>query len=344
MNKDLFYTLLDNMSVTGYEIELQKKLIEHMTPHCDKIITDYTGNVICAINPDAPFKVMLAGHIDEIGLVVTNIQGNGYIRVTRAGGARPYCYPGNQMVIYGENGPIYGTVVCNEAVSKEPKVSDIAIDIGAKDAEEAGKYVAVGDPVHVRTFRTELLGNLLCSRAIDDKGGVFIVMEALKRARERGCKIGVYAAATVGEEGTGRGAHWAGLGIDPNVAIAVDVTFAQDYPGGDPNSSGDIKLGAGPVICHSSLANKKINKLLMTCAKYKEIPYQAETFPGRTSTDADTLHLTCNGISTALLSLPLRYMHTPTEVCSLDDVENSINLLAEFLCRIDENTDIDPFK
>ena len=158
-----------------------------------------------------------------------------------------------------------------------------------------------------------------------------------------GCKIGVYAATTVGEETTMRGAYWAASRVKPDVAIAVDVTYAQDYPGTDPAESGDVKLGGGPVICNSSIANKKVNDLLKKCAKERSIPYQIESFLGRTGTDADKMHQTGEGVVTALLSLPLRYMHSPSEVCHFDDIENAIELLARFLCSIDENTDLDPF-
>ena len=129
----------------------------------------------------------------------------------------------------------------------------------------------------------------------------------------------------------------------PMGAIAVDVTYAQDYPGTDPNESGPVKLGKGPVICNSSIANKKVNQLLKDCAVENGIPYQIESFLGRTGTDADKIHFANQGITTALLSLPLRYMHSPSEVCHFDDIENAIELLARFLCSIDENTDLDPF-
>jgi len=178
---------------------------------------------------------------------------------------------------------------------------------------------------------------------VDDRGCAFIILEALKLAKEKGCKIGVYAATTVGEETTMRGAYWAGSAVQPNVAIAVDVTFASDYPGTSAKDSGSVKLGKGPVICNSSIANKKVNNLLKACAADKGIPYQMESYMGRTGTDADKLHFTGTGVTTALLSLPLRYMHSPSEVCHLDDIRHSIELLAEFLCRIDENTDLDPF-
>ncbi len=344
MNKEFLYTLLDSMSVSGHEISLQKKVIEEMKPFCDEIRTDYTGNVISILNPDAPFKVMLAAHIDEIGLIVTHIQENGLIRVSRSGGIFPRTYPGHQVVIHSETGKVYGAVVNNKDMDKEKlETGDLYIDIGAKDGDDARKYVQEGDPVHLNTYHQALLNGYLSARAVDDRGCAFIILEALKLAKEKGCKIGVYAATTVGEETTGRGAYWAGSTVNPNVAIAVDVTYASDYPGMDPKESGSVKLGKGPVICNSSIANRKVNNLLKAAAKEKGLPYQVESYMGRTYTDADKLHCTGTGVTTALLSLPLRYMHSPCEVCHMDDIETSIQLLAEFLCRIDENTDIDPF-
>ena len=345
MNQEFLFTLLDSMSVSGHEISLQKKVIAEMTPYCDKILTDYTGNVISILNPEADFKVLLAGHIDEIGLIVTHIQGDGLLKVAKAGGIRARMYPGHQVVIHGEKGPVYGVVINSKAMNKaDLEASDLYIDIGAKDSQDARQYVQEGDPVHLNTYHQALQNGYLSARAIDDRGGVFIVMEALKRARERGCKVGVYAVSTVGEETTGRGATWAACGVRANAAIAVDVTYATDVPGTKPEESGSVKLGKGPVICNSSLCNKKLNDMLKTCGKEKNIPYQVESFIGRTSTDGDTIHLAGTGTTTALVSLPLRYMHNPCEMCSLQDVENAIELIAEFLCRVDENTDFDPFK
>ena len=344
MNKEFLYTLLDSMSVSGHEIELQKKVIAEMTPYCDEIRTDYTGNVISILNPDAPFKVLLAAHIDEIGMIVTHVQEDGLIRVGRSGGIRAHTYPGRQVVIYGQRGKIYGTVIDNKDMEKEKlKVGDLYIDIGAKDAADALNYVQVGDPIHADSYHKELLNGYLAARAVDDRGCAFIILEALKRAKEMGCKIGVYAATTVGEETTMRGAYWAASRVKPDVGIAVDVTFASDYPGFDPKDSGSVKLGKGPVICHGSITSKKVNDLLKSCAANKEIPYQVETYMGDTHTDADKIHFSGEGVVTALVSLPLRYMHSPSEVCHLEDIENSIQLLAEFLCSIDENTDLNPF-
>lgn len=344
MNQEFFHTLLDSMSVSGHEIPLQKKVIAEMKPHCDEIRTDYTGNVISILNPDAPFKVMLAAHIDEIGLVVTHIQENGLLRVGKAGGVRPMTYPGHQVTIHGENGNVCGVVAYDaEMPKKELKVTDLCVDIGAKTAGEAKKYVQPGDPVHPNVHPQQMPCNFFTARGIDDRGCAYIILEALKRARARGCDIGVYAVTTVGEETTGRGAYWCGSRVRPDVAIAVDVTFASDAPGQDPKTSGDVRLGGGPVLCNSSIGSRKINALLKSLAAEKNIPFQVETYMGDTCTDADQLHRTGDGVVTALVSLPLRYMHCPSEVCSLDDVENSVALLTELLCAIGPDTDLDPF-
>ena len=345
MNKEFLFEMLDTMSVSGNEIGLQKKVIAHMKDYAHEIRTDYTGNVLCVLNPEADFKVLLTGHIDEIGLVVTHIRSDGLLKVAKAGGIHPSAYPGHQVMIHHGDQKIPGVVILNDAMTKgDGKDKDLYIDIGAKNGEDARRYVEEGDPVHLHTYHLPLQNDLLCARAIDDRGGAFIVLEALKKAREMGCSIGVYAATTVGEETTMRGAYWAASKIKPDVAIAVDVTYAQDYPGTDPAESGDVKLGAGPVICNSSIANQKVNDLLKACAKERQIPYQGESFLGRTGTDADKMHQTGEGVVTALLSLPLRYMHSPSEVCHFGDIQYAVDLLAAFLCSINSATNLDPFR
>ncbi len=343
MNNDFFFEMLKTSSVSGHEITLQKKVMNYMSGYADSVLTDYTGNVTHVINPQAPFKVMLAGHIDEIGLIITHVLDNGLIKVTNAGGIRPSMYPGHKVVIETNTGPIYGAVLVNSELKGDIKVEDLSIDIGAHDKKQALEYVQLGNPIRLDTNERLLLNNRVTARAIDDRGGAFICIEALKRAKEYGCKIGVYATTTVGEETSMRGAHWASARIKPNLGIAVDVTFATDYPSTKPWQSGDVKIGGGPVLCNSSIANKKANELLKLVASKYNIPYQIEAFVGRTGTDADKIHTSMEGFNTALVSLPLRYMHAPDELCSLDDIENCIELLARFLCEIDEKTNLDPF-
>ena len=162
MSKEFLYSLLDSMSVSGHEIPLQKKVIAEMTPHCDKIITDYTGNVVCVLNPDAPFKVMLAAHIDEIGLIVTHIQPDGLLRVSKSGGIFPGVYPGHQVAVHGYAQTVYGAVVRSKDMDKaDLKADELYIDIGAKDAADARKYVQEGDPVHMNTYHQEMINGFL---------------------------------------------------------------------------------------------------------------------------------------------------------------------------------------
>ena len=346
MDKQFLIEMLKTDSVSGKEIKLQKKVLKHYRDVIDEQITDLSGNVINIINPYAKTRVLLCGHIDEIGLYVTHITKDGFIKVTQAGGIYPTTYLGHHVMIHSENEDISGVVVNIRELSqqKDLKVKDLTIDIGAKDDKEAAHYVQIGDSVTFDTPINELLDHKLTARAIDDRSGAFIVLEAVKKAQAMGCKIGAYALTSTGEETTSRGAYFASSKIKPNMAIIVDVTYTSDYPGVDASGSGEVKLGQGPVLCQSSIVNQNMNTKLKAIANRLNISYQIETFAGRTFTDADKIHFTNEGVPLCLISLPLRYMHNPAEVCDLRDIQNSIDLIAAFLCEIDETFNLDPFK
>lgn len=346
MNKDILFEMLNTNSVSGKEIELQKKLIKHYDSNMDTYITDETGNLAHIINPESEFKVLLAGHIDEIGLVVTGFTPDGYLKVTNAGGVYPSSYLGHQVLVYTKKGTLSGAVVTTRELIKKSdiSVSNITIDIGVSSKEEASNYVAIGDTITFDVQPKLMLGDKLSARALDDRIGAFIILEATKKAKELGCKIGAYAASTVGEETTKRGAYFMAARVQPNLAIIVDVTFASDYPGVNQYESGEVNLGKGPVLCMSSIINDKINDRLIEVANNNNIPYQMETFVGRTGTDADQIHFTNNGIPLALVSLPLRNMHTPAETCDLKDVEYSIDLIAKFLVELNNGINLNPFE
>ncbi len=346
MNRDYLETILKTMSVSGHEEELQKKVICHMKEYADEIVTDVTGNVISVLNPESDSKVLLCGHIDEIGFIVTNIQPDGSLKVTNAGGVRAVLYLGSQVQIKTKTGIINGVVITNSSLTKRNDLgcSDLTIDIGASNKEEALAVVSIGDPVCAKTDVLPLMNDRLAARAMDDRIGAFIVTEALIRAKEKGCTAGVYSATTVGEETTMRGAHWSAAKVKPNCAIAVDVTYTSDYEGVDANSTGEICLGKGPVLCHSSIVSKKMNHLLEECALDLNIPLQYEIAPGRTGTDADKVHFANDGIPTALVSIPLRYMHSSIETLDMKDVEQIIELLSEFVCRYHSDINLNPFE
>ncbi len=345
MNKEFLYTLLNTVSVSGCEEPNQKNVLDYMKDVADQQIVDPVGNVINVIHPGAEMKVLLGGHIDEIGFRVTYIDDRGMIHVQKAGGVRPILYVGMPMQIIHEVNEEGKTryqktegvgVVTSELTKKgDMKDSDLLIDIGASSKEEASACVSVGDPVCADTTVHDLLNDRFSCRALDDKTGAFVILEAARRAQEKGCKNGIYANTTVGEETTGRGAYFAGARIQPDCAIIVDVTWANDCPGTDPADTGDVKVGGGPVLCQSGMVNKKMNRLLEEIAKEKNIPLQYEVAGGRTATDGDVVLQTGYGVPIALVSVPLRYMHSSVELASYQDLENCIELISEFLVRID---------
>ncbi len=345
MNKEFLYELLKTGSVSGDEVRIEKKIYGYMQGKADEVTVDELGNVTAAVNTDASFKVLMTGHADEIGLMVNAVTEDGMLRVTDIGGIHESDYPGQKVRIYTERGVIYGVVVTSKDIreKKELEASDLTIDIGAASKEEALEAVALGDTVTFDTDVRELLGNRITGRALDDRLGALIVMEALSLAREHGASVGVYAASTTGEETTMNGAYFTASRVKPDIAIAVDVTYTSDYPGMDIGVTGDVGLGRGPVLCNNPSIHKKVNALLRDAAEKAGISIQTEAANGRTGTDGDVMHRTGIGVPFALVSIPLRYMHSPAECADLTDVENCIKLLAEFLCSLGEDTDLKPF-
>ncbi len=345
MNKEFLFELLRTGSVSGNEAELEKKLYDYMRDKADRVTVDELGNVTAVLNPEAEFKVLLAGHADEIGLMVTAVAGDGTLMVRKIGGIYPTTYPGHKVRIYTKNGVLYGAVANSREIAKNKDLgaSDLRVDIGAKDKEDALRHVELGDTVSFDTDVRELLNDRITGRALDDRLGAFIVMEALAEAKKKGASVGCYAAATTGEETTGNGAYFTASRVQPNLAIAVDVTYTSDNCGISAAETGDIALGKGPVLCNNPSIHKKLNALLRDCAEKLELEVQIEAAGGRTGTDGDTVHRTGIGVPFALVSIPLRYMHNPNEVGSLQDVQGCIDLLAEFLVSCRADLDLKPF-
>lgn len=341
--RELLYKLLKTPSPSGSELNIQKLVIEEMKDISDKVITHHNYNVINVINPESPTKILLCGHIDEISLYIEKINSNGTCQLARAGGIRPHMYAGHHVrVINQKNEEIYGVIGYTPNMEKL-KHTDLVLDLGTSSKEETEKLISVGDPVvHVMDY-TELQNNFLAGRALDDKLGVYIVLEALRRSKERGAKVGVYASSTVGEETTGRGARMAAQVVNPTCAIAVDVSYATDmnYLEG---LTGDTSLGKGPILTRGSIMNPKIHDKLLEHANKLGIKIQLDISTSRSYTDADDIYDRHYGIPTYLISIPLRYMHSSVEVCSMKDVEEIIELITEFIVNFDENMEFDPFK
>ena len=333
MNEKFLNNLLNSISVSGYEEQVQDIVTEEMKEYTDEIRRDEMQNLTCILNPENDVRIMLSAHADEIGLMISNIREDGRLQVIDRGGIVPATYPGRQVRIKTKNGEVYGVVEAYRDLFKEENLGTkhFLIDIGAKDREDALKNVSLGDPIVPDTHIRKMTNGKFTARALDDRVGVFIIMEALRKAKAEGCKVGVYAASTVGEETTMSGAYWTSTRIQPDLAIVVDVTYTSDYSGTNAADFGTVKLGGGPVLCNSPMVVKKLNEEMKACAKKVGIEVQMEAASRMTYTDGDKIHFSNQGVPMVLVSIPLRYMHTPAEMADLKDVQDCIDLIAEFL-------------
>lgn len=349
-SKDFLHEILTTPSPTGSEQAVQRLVRDRMKRYADHIETDLHGNVIVALNPKASRRVMLAGHCDQIGLMVRYISNEGYIYVSSLGGMDIGVLPGARVTIHGEKGPVNGIIgrkplhhqSGEERERPKNDIEKIWIDIGAKNKREAERRVAVGD---CATFQLEVLelGNgLFSGPGLDDKVGLFVAMETLRLCSEKGISVGLYAVSTVQEELGLRGAHTSAYGINPEVGIAIDVTHATDNPGSENPKATPCKLGAGPAISGGPSTNPVVEKLLKDSAKKTKTPFQFTPTARPLGNDANTMQLTRGGVATAGIGIPNRYMHTQVEVCSYKDLEGAIRILTHFVSHITAKTDFRP--
>ena len=327
-------SMLESPSPSGYEKPVQIIWSEY-TKKFAEVRFDKLGNAIGEVNNGGKPRLMLAAHCDEIGFMVTYIGGDGFLYFASMGGFDQSIIPGRRVVVHTTSGPVSGVIgkgpihlMSAEDRNKPSRIKDLFIDIGAKDKDEAESIVAIGDPVTYTYEFMELRNGFAVARGFDDRIGSFIVAEALRRvAGSKKLKASVCGVSTVQEEIGLRGAQASAFGVDPDVAIAVDVTHATDYAGIDKKQNGDIKLGGGGAVSRGPFLNPRLFDLIVEMAKKNDIPYQVEGAPGSTGTDANAIQVTRAGVATGLISIPLRYMHTPVEMLALDDVENIIRLI-----------------
>jgi endoglucanase len=353
MDKDsmiFLQRLMDTPSPSGFEAEIQQCVRERMTPFTKDVETDVHGNVIGRLNRGAPLRVMLAGHCDEIGFLVQHISDKGFLYVVPVGGVDISLMPGRRVFIHNQKQKVLGVIgkkpihlMTDEDRKKIPKAHEIWVYIGAKNKKDTEKKVEVGDIVTVAESFSLMDNGLAVSRAFDDKIGAFVVTETLCRlSRVKGLQVEVAAVSTTQEEIGLRGARTSAYGIDPHVGIAVDVGFASDHPGVEKEIVGDVRLGAGPILHKGANINPVVGRLLAETARKKKIPFQMTAEPRASGTDANAIQITRSGVAAALVSIPNRYMHTPVEMVSLDDVENAVRLLAEFVRALRPDMDFTP--
>ena len=346
-NKEYLYKLLRVASPSGFEAQAQEITRSYLKGTCDDISSDINGNHIAFKRGSGEIKVMLVGHADEIGFMINYIDDSGYLYVKPLGGFDVNLLPGLRLDIHHKGKVVRGIIGKNaphmsrgDADTPKLKMEDIWIDIGAKDKKDALTKVSIGDTLTFHSEIEELTDDVIVSKATDNKVGVYVAAAIMKALDKTPLVANYYAVASVGEETTMKGARTSSYKIEPDIAIAVDVTFTSDTPGADKRKFGEVSLGKGPVLALGAAVHPRLNQMLQDLAKKHKIPLQLEVSPGSTGTDADAIHAQRSGVATVVLSIPNRYMHSPNEIISLSDLENAVKLLTEFIKSINDQTDL----
>ena len=341
--------LCETPSPSGYEEPAQRVAAERLRELGVPLQADAHGNLIARAQEGGRPRLVLTGHVDQIGMVVRHITDEGFLHFEVIGGVNRHAFFGHRVAVHSRSGAVPGVVGRMLPHYQDPKDHDRAlasyehwIDIGATSGDQARERVRVGDPVTWVAPVERLAEHFIIGAGIDDKVSVFTAIEALAGllAGEPRCPAEVVVVSAVQEEVTGAGAQVAAYAVDPDVAIAVDVwPMVADVPGASKERFGNIRLGAGPVIMRGANCSPVVVDLLCRAAEEESIPYQLCAWPGSTPTDASSIFRSRAGVPTGLIGLPQRYLHTPSEVVHVDDIEHSIRLLAAFARRLEPGQD-----
>jgi putative aminopeptidase FrvX len=345
---DVLLKLLTAAGPSGYETAPAAVFAEAARAFADDVAVDVMGSAIARVKGSTPGAPLLAivGHIDEIGLIVTHIDDNGFLRFIGVGGWDGQILTGQRVELLTQNGPLPGVcgrkaihMLRDEDRKKVVELRDMHIDVGAKDGDEARELVRIGDVAVIAGEPVELRNDRVVSRSMDNRLGAFIALEAARIvAQDGGAPGDVAACGVVQEEITFGGARTTAYGLQPDVAIVVDVTHETGSPGVDLNELGKHEFGDGPVIERGSVLNPVVFELLHDAAKREEIPFTVQASARSTGTDADAIHLTRSGIPTGGVSIALRYMHSPVEMVQLGDVDACARLIAAFARSLSAET------
>jgi endoglucanase len=340
--------LLDTPGPSGFEGPAARVWREEASTFADVVTSDVAGNSIAEVNPGGSPTIMLDGHIDEIGVIVQYIDDEGLVYFSPIGGWDCQVLVGQRIRFAGRNGDVIGVigkkpihVIKQSERDKASTFVDLWIDIGATSRKEAEARLAVGDPGVIDSRTMDFPNNRLVSRSIDDRIGAFVVLEALRRYAQNPGPARLVAAATTQEE-----IAWHGGGalvctncINPKMALCVDVTFATDHPGMEKKEIGDHRIGGGPVLTRGGVLSPVVFDLVRSTAERHQIPFSVHAVGRDTSTNADAIHIAREGVATGLVSIPNRYMHSPNELVSLEDVDRTATLIAETCRQVTTKTD-----
>lgn len=335
--QDFLNQILTEQGPAGLEYNVTKRFANYISPYVSEVKTDIMGNLIAHVKGEGKRKVMLMAHADEIGLMINYIDDNGYLYFKCIGGVDTSILPSRRVSISGKNSNVIG-VIGKKPIHIEqgssltvPLPEDLWIDIGAKNRVEAESLVSIGDCATFLSDPITMQNNLLISKSLDDRVGLAVLAGVAQRLKGIKLKADLYLVASVQEEIGARGAQVASAMILPDEGIAIDVAHATDYPTMSPIRDGDIKLGEGVVIPVGPNISKKIYTSFSSIAQYNNIKHQRLAIPSATPSDARIIQLAGIGVETSLLCIPCRYMHTPNEVISIDDICSTISLIVEYL-------------
>lgn len=351
--------LLDTPSPSGFEEEAGKIWRDYLlgssvagSGYNFYTMRDVYGNSIATLTPSPMYsdnnKIMLCGHIDEVGMMIHYINDEGFIYVSSIGGVEALILPAQRVVVHNKNGPVNGVIGrrpphLEDEDEDEVKFHNVFVDIGAQDKEDALRLVSIGDPITFNAPYLELANNRVVARGLDDRMGAWVVARVMERLMERKkfC-VPVVGVATIQEENGAYGGIMVARSVKPTVALAIDVTHVTDVPDVSKEKHGDCRMGEGPVLSVGSVAHKKVNQLLEQVAEENRIPIQKQISPRWTGTDGDVIFTQNGGIPTGLVSVPNRYMHSPVEMIQLDDLENAVELIVGWCELIRSDTDWKP--
>ena len=336
--KDFLIKLCDAPHVSGYEDAAAEIVRDAFNKYLTEVTTDRFGNVYGVKKGNGKCRLMFTGHMDEIGLMVSGITEKGFIRFTRIGGFDARVFPAQEVTIHGRE-KLFGVIGVKpphltppDEIANAFKAEDLVIDAGCS-REKITELVGVGDIITINSKTTELQNDFLSGKSMDDSVGVAVLFAAMKNLRRVSCDADIYFVATAQEEVGIRGATTAAYTIEPDIAIAVDVGFGKTP---ELDESRTIEMCKGPAIAMGPGVHSGVYSLLKKSAKDANINYQAEILLGRTGTDADGMQVSRSGVATAVVSVPLKYMHTPVETVALSDIENTGRLLAEFAAAFND--------
>ncbi len=343
--KQFLKDLLETPSPSGFETENLRRWRERAEEAADTVRSDSYGNTVATVNPGADASVVVAGHVDEVGMMVNHVSEDGFLYVKKVGGLDEGVAEARRVVVHGEEGDVSGVtgrkpIHLQEDEDKEspPEIADVYVDVGVDSEEEARQLgVHVGAPVTYDVGYTELAEDVVAGRGIDNRIGCWVAAETLHAVERDELDVTLHAVATVQEELGLRGAEMTGYNLEADVALVVDVTFATDTPDVTESKHGTVEVGEGPTLKHGKENHPIVLKKLQDAAKERGIPVQREAIMTRGATDADAFYVSRGGVPTASVGVPNRYMHTTSEVVDLGDVEATRDLFTGYLENADAN-------